>query len=300
MSARSHVVVGVDDGSAAAHALEWTATVLAPEATIHAVNAVSPGVELAVAVVQYDSAAIVARRRRYLEGAWTAGARATGATIVCDVLEDAPARALMRAADHTGSGMIVVGMKGHRVPHVLTGVVRDVLAHAKQPVVVVPDGLTTPPAGAVVVDVGHAERLRDSLRWAAEFAVARGLALSLVSAGPRRKLFTVDGLLERLAYSIDREMVKTWAYEDLAELAEQIQQSTDEELEISWSVVGDGRHPRIIEAPADTTLLVIDAHADEGARVTSWVHDTIKHAPCPVAVFGTPLEPLVGMPPIPG
>lgn len=296
----SHVVVGVDDGSAAAHALTWTATVLAPAATIHAVNAVSPGVELAVAAVQYDSATVVARRRRYLEHDWTAAARETGASIVCDVIEDSPPRALMRAADRTGAEMIVVGLKGHRVPHALTGVVRDVLAHAKQPVVVVPDGSSLDNTGAVVVDVGHAERVRDALRWAAEFAVARGLALSLVSAAPRRRLFTLDGLVERLAYSIDREMVKTWVYEDLADLAEQIQQSTDEQLEVSWSMPGGGRHPRIVEAPADTALLVVDVHADEGARVTSWVHDTIKHASCPVALFGTPLEPLVGMPPIPG
>lgn len=300
MTAISQVVVGVDDGSAAAHALQWTATVLAPSATIHAVNAVTPGVELAVAVVQYDSAAIVARRRRHLEQDWTAAARATGATIVCDVIEDTPTRALTRAADHAGAEMIVVGLKGHRVPHVLTGVVRDVLAHATHPVVVVPDGAAIESAGAVVVDVGHAERVRDALRWAAEFAVARGLPLNLVRAGPRRPLFTLDGFVERVAYSIDRDVVKEWAHQDLAELATQIQQSTDEELSVSWSVPGDGRHPHVIEPGADAALIVIDAHADQGARVTSWVHDTIKHAPCPVALFGTPLEPLVGMPPIPG
>ena len=284
----THVVVGVDDGSAAAHALEWTATVLAPSATIHAVNAVSPGVELAVGVVQYDSAAIVARRRRYLENDWTSAARATGATIMCDVIEDTPARALMRAADRTGAEMIVVGLKGRRVPHVLTGVVRDVLAHAQQPVVVVPDGTGTESAGAVVIDVGHAEHVRHALRWAADFAATRGLALNLVRAGPRRKLFTVDGLIERAAYSIDRDVVKQWAHEDLADLAGQIQRSTDEELSVTWSVAGDGRHPTIIEPGADTALLVLDAHADEGAHVTSWVHDTVKHAPCPVALFGTP------------
>ncbi len=296
----AHVVVGVDDGSAAAHALEWTATVLAPSATIHAVNAVSPGVELAVAVVQYDSAGIVARRRRHLENDWTAAARATGATIVCDVIEDTPVRALMRAADRTGADMIVVGLKGRRVPHVLTGVVRDVLAHAKHPVVVVPDGTGMEPAGAVVVDVGHAEHVREALRWAADFAAARGLALNLVRAGPRRKLFTFDGLIERVAYSIDRDVVKEWAHQDLADLAGQIQRSSDEELSVTWSVPGDGRRPTIIEPGADTALLVLDAHADEGAHVTSWVHDTVKHSPCPVALFGTPLEPLVGMPPIPG
>ena len=69
---------------------------------------------------------------------------------------------------------------------------------------------------------------------------------------------------------------------------------------MTWSVPGDGRHPRVIEPGADTALLVLDAHADEGDHVTSWVHDTIKHSPCPVALFGTPLEPLVGLPPIPG
>jgi hypothetical protein len=300
MTAISQVVVGVDDGSAAAHALEWTATVLAPSATINAVNAVSPGVELAVAVVQYDSAAIVARRRRHLENDWTAAARATGASIVCEVIEDTPARALMRAATRTGAEMIVVGLKGRHLPHALTGVVRDVLSHATQPVVVVPDGTRSHPTGAVMVDVGHAEHVRRALVWAAEFAVDHGLALDLVRAGPRRRLFSLDGLVERIAYSIDPDVVKEWAEQDLAELARQIQQTTDEELAVSWSVAGDGRHPRVVEPGADTALLVLDAHTDEGAHVASWVHDTIKHAPCPVAVFGTPLHPLVGLPPIPG
>ena len=113
-------------------------------------------------------------------------------------------------------------------------------------------------------------------------------------------MFTLDGFVERVAYSIDREVVKEWAHQDLADLAGQIQRSTDEELSVTWSVPGDGRHPRIIEPGADTALLVLDAHADEGAHVTSWVHDTVKHSPCPVALFGTPLEPLVGLPPIPG
>ena len=86
---------------------------LAPGATIHAVNAVSPALELAVAVVQSDSAALLASRRHQLENEWTAAAREAGATIVCDVVEDTPARALMRAAEHTGATMIVVGLRGY-------------------------------------------------------------------------------------------------------------------------------------------------------------------------------------------
>jgi nucleotide-binding universal stress UspA family protein len=297
-----HLVVGVDDGPDAAHALEWTARVLAPAATIHAVNAVSPAVELAVAAVQYDSAALVARRRRHLVNEWTTTAREAGATLVCDVIEDTPARALMRVADHTAAAMIVVGSKGtvHRVPRMLGGTVRDLLAHSARPVVVVPDGAELAPSGAVVVDVGHAEHVGDALRWAAGFAGARGLSLNLARAGPRRRLFSLDGLVERIAYSIDPGVVRAWALEDLAELAEEIRQSTDEELEISWSVHGDERRPRIVQDGSDTVILVLDARTDDRSGVDSWIHDRIKHAPCPTAVFGTPLDRVVGLPPLPG
>ena len=151
----------------------------------------------------------------------------------------------------------------------------------------------------MVVDVGHAEHVDDALRWAAQFAAAHGFARSRARrAAPR--LFSLDGFVERIAYSIDPDVVRTWAHEDLAELAEEIRQSTDEELEVSWSVQEGAGHPRIVEASSDTALLVLDAHTDDGSSVASWIHDRIKHAPCPTAVFGTPLHPLVGLPPFPG
>jgi hypothetical protein len=198
--------------------------------------------------------------------------------------------------------MIVVGLKGqvHRVPRLLGGTVRDLLAHSARPVVVVPDGTELAPSGSVVVDVGHAEHVGEALRWAAEFAAARGMSLSLVRAGSRRRLFSLDGLIERLAYSVDRDMVRSWALEDLSELAEEIRRATDEELQISCSVHKEGRHPRIVEASSDTVLLVLDARTDDGSGGESWIHDRIKHAPCPTVVFGTPLERLVGLPPLPG
>ena len=112
----NHVVVGVDDGPDAAHALQWTANVLAPGATIHAVNAVSPALELAVAVVQSDSA-LLASRRHQLENEWTAAA-AKRVPRSCATWSRTRLRALMRAAEHTGATMIVVGLRGHvrRVP----------------------------------------------------------------------------------------------------------------------------------------------------------------------------------------
>jgi nucleotide-binding universal stress UspA family protein len=296
------VVVGVDESPTAAHALEWTAKVLAPSATIHAVNAVSPAVELAVAAVQYNSAPLVERRRHELESEWSAPARAAGATVVCHVIEDTAPRALLRVADQTAAEMIVVGTKGqvHRVPRLLGSCVRELLAQSPRPVVVVPDGAELAPTGSVVVDVDHDEHVDEALRWAAQFAAARGLALNLVRAGPPWRLFSLDGLVERLAYCIDPGVVRTWALEDLAELAEQIRYSTDEELEIAWSVHKDTRHPRIVETTGDTALLVLDAHADDRSGGESWIHDRIKHAPCPTVVFGTPLNPLVGFPPLPG
>jgi hypothetical protein len=38
-------------------------------------------------------------------------------------------------------------------------------------------------------------------------------------------------------------------------------------------------------------LLVLEGPAHERADDSSWIHDRIKHAPCPVVVFQTAEEP---------
>ena len=179
----------------------------------------------------------------------------------------------------------------------LGGVVRDLLKHSGRPVVVVPDGAEVGLSGSVVVDVGHAEHVGEALRWAAEFAARVASSLNLVRAGsPAPVLARRSGRAARLLHRSD--VVRSWALEDLAELAEEIRRSTDEELEISWSVHKDGRHPRIVEASSDTALLVLDAHTEE-ASASSRIHDRIKHAPVPDRVFGTPWNGW-WLPPLPG
>jgi len=280
------VVVGLDGSPPSAHALDWAVSVLAPLRTVHAVSAVSPAGELAVSAFQVDSSRAVAARRREIE-AWTASTRAVGTEVQIHVVEDSEAAALHLVADEVAADGIVVGIKGHarRLPRTVGGTVRTLIDQAHRPIVIVPEGAEAQLSGSVVAGVGDAGRISHALRWAAAFAARHDLSLSLIRAGSNRALFSVDGLLQLIAYFLDRDMVRTWALEDLERLADEIRGSTDADLQVSWSAPGSARHPRIVEASADASLLVLETRPDAHAGTASWVRDAIKQAPCPVMLF---------------
>ena len=288
------VVVGVEGSPASLHALTWPARVFGPGVTIHAVHAVSPLVELAIAVAQVDSSRLVEERRRELEREWIVPVRDLPLTVETHVVEDEAAPALLRVAEEVSADLIVVGAHGRwqhgprRVGRTIAGLAEA----ASTALSIVPEGgIDDTSDGPVVVGVAQPgddaapDMLAPSLRWAVGFAKQHGLGLSLVRAGGDPPLFSAEGFISKIAQFLDPGVLKTWALDDLSELADRIRHATDAELRVSVSAPGRHVGPRLVEASADAALLVLDARPERRAPVPMWMHHAIGHARCPVVLI---------------
>ena len=115
--------------------------------------------------------------------------------------------------------------------------------------------------------------------------------MSLVHAIPHRPMFGNDGLLDVLAFYIDPSLLHRWAREDLAELAGELQRSTEDDMPLEWSTRTGRAGPAIVEAGADAALVVIGRHVGSGPTrhlVPPILHHVLTHAPCPVIVVPVP------------
>jgi nucleotide-binding universal stress UspA family protein len=165
------------------------------------------------------------------------------------------------------------------------------LEHTSCPIAIVGDGAVAAPSNTVVAGVGHGPATRAALRWAAEYAETHGTALRLIRAVPNRPVFRIDGLLDVMAWYIDRDMATGWALEDLESAADSIERSTDDGLPISWSAPPGSPARVLTEESSSASLLVVGLHQDADAPVDDadhdvphWLHHAITHAPCPVVV----------------
>jgi nucleotide-binding universal stress UspA family protein len=280
------IVVGVDESASSISALEWAADLLGSDGVLHAVRAVSPSLELAVAAVQAKSAELVASAGEELERA-TATIRERGRPVVHHLVEDQPESALRSIATEVGADMIAVGVhrQAAHVPRRIGRTVSGLIDRAEHPFAVIPDGSRASQPGTVVVAVGGGAELRPALRWAVDYAMAHGQALSLVRAADSPPMFSMDWMLTRMAHFIDPAVLESWALDDLGDLAEQVQRSTDEELEISLSAAGRRAGPTLVEAGGQAALLVLESHPRPESPVPSWVHHAVRHTPCPAVLF---------------
>lgn len=282
------VVVGVDGSDESLSALRWAARAVRTVGVVHAISAVSPSLELAVAAVQYDSAKLINRRIRKLESEWVAGVRADGSTVECQVIEDDPADSLQRAADDVDADLIAVGVhaKPKFAPRTVGRVSAKLIRDTTRPLVIVEHGAE--PAfgknGVVAVGAGYGEATKSALRWAGGFAEENGMALSLLRAIPDRPIIRTDGLIDALAFYVDPKLLHEWAAEDLETLAEEIQQSTVSELRISMMTRSGAAGPRLVEQGADADLIVIGRHAGTARPLPAPLRHVITHAPCPVVI----------------
>ena len=283
------IVVGLDGSPSSISVLEWSADLVDADGVLHAVHAVSPSLELVVAAVQVDSDEMVAERRRRLEHDWTTNARTRGREIVYHLVEDESAAALGRVATEVGAGMIAVGVHAQsaHAPRRIGRTVSDLIDRSGVPLAVIPEDTGAVSTGAVVVGVGSGAELRPALRWAVGYAIAHDRSLSLVRAGHSPPMFSMDWMLTRVAKFIDPSVLESWALDDLAELADDVQRSTDEELEISLSTAGRRPGPKLVKEGTDASLLVLEAWTEPDKPVPSWVHHAIRHAPCPTVLFPT-------------
>ena len=290
------VVVGLDGSAESSAALRWAANLVGADGHVHAVAAVAPLLELAVAAVQIDSAALVDQVERDLTTDWTADVRALGVPLETHVVEDEPARALIRRAEELDADLVVVGVhaKPKGAPRTLGRVTAHLIRESDRPVAIVEQGgdrsLTEHPT--VVADAGHGPAAHAVVRWAADFADRHGTGLSLVRAIPNRPAIGPDGLLDVLAFYVDRDMLRDWVIEDLFELADDIQASTERDLEISLSADQGPSGRRLIEASIEAGLIVVgrDASGDVGHVIPKALHHVLVHAPCPVVVVPPPVR----------
>jgi nucleotide-binding universal stress UspA family protein len=281
-------VVGVDGSEESLSALRWAARAVGSEGVVHAVSALSPGLELAVAAVQYDSAKLVEHRTRELETEWVIGIGENGCAVECRVIEDDPADALRRTADDVDADLIVVGVhtKPPLAPRTVGRVTAKLIRDTTRPLVIVEDGaeLEVGASNVVAVGAGYGEATHSALRWAGEFAEHNGMAVSLLRAIPARPIIGTDGLIDAMAFYVDRELLREWAYEDLEALADEIQRSTVSELRISITASTGAPGPRLVEEGADANLIVVGRHAGANRTLPAPLRHVITHAPCPIVI----------------
>lgn len=274
------VVVGVDGSAESMSALGWASRVTEGDGTVHAVSA--------------TSTKSVDRVARSLESDWTATARERGREPVCHVVDDDPAESLLRTADEVDADLIVVGVhaKPQHAPRTIGRVTAKLIHLANRPLAIVEDGGDHPfgEGTTVVADAGHGVASHRAVHWAAGFAETHGTGLSLIRSTPYRPAFGPDGLLDVLAFYIDPGMLRRWAAEDLAELTDDIQQSTERELPITWSSRAGATGRQLIDAGVDATLIVVGRNTTTGRGhpIPTDLRHIIVHAPCPVIVVPPP------------
>ncbi len=288
--AGTRVVVGLDGSDESRSALDWAIRAAGRRGSIHAVHAVAPVTELAVAAAQVDSTPMVEHRVADL-GAWTAPADEQELDVYRSVLEDDPAAALLRVAVEVDADLIVVGVhaRSRFEPRTLGRVTTKLVHRTDRPLVVVRPGPDQPleEGSVVVAGVGHGPATRAALAWAARFADVHGTALSLVQAIGNRPVFGEDGLLDVVAFYVDRSLLHEWALDDLAQIADELQQATEHQVPISLSSPDGRTGPALVDAGADAALLVVGRHdggAHDGRPMTAALHHVLTHAPCPVVV----------------
>ena len=156
---------------------------------------------------------------------------------------------------------------------------------------IVSDDVPEAPTNTVVAGVGHGAPPPTRRSAGLPGTTIHHTALRLIRAVPNRPVFRNDGLLDVMAWYIDRDMATDWALDDLESAAESIEQSTDSNLPISWSAPSGSTARVLTEQSTTASLLVVGLHQDADAPVgdvdhdvAHWLHHTITHAPCPVVV----------------
>ncbi len=279
------VVVGLDGSDASAAALEWIGNVIPPDGVVHAVHSAPPNDEV-------DSDAGDGEVDSHLSW-WTRELRGRGVDVRLVPTGDPAVDALVHTARSADADAIVVGAHatGRYGPRLVGRTVRSLVNRSDRPVVVVPERASSAAGrdNTVVAGVGRGPATRAALHWATSFAVSRHTPLSLVRAVERRPFFDFDGLLDVMAYYIEPGTVHRWALADVAELADEIQRSTDEDLAIAWSAPPGAAGPRLIEATSDAALLVVGRRkpAAAGHHLPRYLEHTLKHAPCPIVIVPT-------------
>lgn len=287
-----NLVIGIDGSATAQRALEWAVATVGPQGSLHALAAVTPETELPSEPILAGRVDYRLRLEQQLEGVWLASARGQVASLTSSISESHAGSALHHAALEHGADAIVVGSHEPMgvLPKTIGSTVRRLLSDLNRPLIVVPDSATEGLGSnlPLIVGVGHGEGTQAAIRWAADLAGNRNLPIGLVRATGEAPVFSIDGLLQLLAFYIDPAKRAEWTQEDLDALANEIEEMSDSEVDVETSIRSGVPAHQLVDASREAALLVIGQHrsvmSDE-PRSTRALRYALTHARCPVAVI---------------
>ncbi len=290
------VVVGLDGSPLSVDAAAWAAARVPEGGVVHLVHGIRPSAELAAAAFQSEGEAARRAAEADLEGPWAGPARATGRAVVTHLVEDDPARAVLRVAAAVDATAIVVGMHGAGGGHLplLGAVARKILHRSNLPMVVAHPagpGTAAPRPGdrpLVVVGVGYGDASDLAVLWAAGYAAARGLPLELVHAIALQPVFPADSPSDTLGSYLGPGVEAAWAREDLDLVREQV---LDRHPELEVTVrVASGPVADALVPPSGVPVELVVAGKRHGARlarmtISPRLRQLIVGSAAPVAVI---------------
>jgi nucleotide-binding universal stress UspA family protein len=299
------VVVGVDGSPDAAAALGWAAALVSvrsehgPVGVVHAVSVLGAAETLSTAALQIDWAPLRQRHQDELDAIGAATARASGAEVVCHLVEGSPARALADLASAVGATLIVVGVHGGsaRRLHMVGSTTHRLLHDSDRPVAVIrAQANSADPSGRLVVGVGDGPATASAIHWAAEFASRESLPIELVRAVNHPPLlappFSLESAIVKAAALIDPELLLKWNDDDVRRAAA----ACSTRGTVSTRVEEGATGPVLVAASKHAKAVVIGKHFDgplSGYFTTAALHHLLTHAEVPVIVVPADLEPSV-------
>jgi nucleotide-binding universal stress UspA family protein len=290
------IVVGVDGSQAAGRALVWAAETASRDhrqLVIAHSGEVPAKTDVASGDAPDDSRDLL---RDAVATAIDVGRHCDVTTVLRDV---APAQLLLDLSNEAQA--LVVGTRGRgRIVGVLLGsVAYRVAAHARCPVVVVPEDWRAPGDAShlVAVGVSSSSSGREALEYALAEAERRGSALVAVRSWPERE----SGAQPGDAAVKGNGTVRQQQQELLSALVEQAR-AEHPGVEVVTDLTSAPVYDALFAAAGKADLLVLGCRHDDDhhfSRLGPIASRLLHTAPCPVAIVGHPLAQDLPDPPEP-
>lgn len=170
MALLDQLVVGIDGSDSSQRALQWAAAI---SSEITALHAFSPAEQLFAAALQIDLDPTRSEHQRLLENDWTHLPESPNIHLTKKLVDDYPAKALLKASNQNESIPIVIGQQGHSrwaADHV--GDVANRLIHlANVPLIMINQTVTPTPLGPIAVYIhGNPDPNDSSIKWGIQLA----------------------------------------------------------------------------------------------------------------------------------
>ncbi|MEL6893936.1 MAG: universal stress protein [Actinomycetota bacterium] len=194
-------------------------------------------------------------------------------------LPDAETPSLPTAIDDVDADLVVVAVpfEPRWSRHATANWVRSVLQQVDRPIAIIGPlvRLSVRGGGTVVAGVGCGPGTDAALPWAARLAEHLGLDLALVGTVPNHPALGPDGLLDVIAFYLDRGVLADWKAEDLERWAGELRAMTSTPIDISQRVERGAPGPGLVRAAVDAAIVVMGRHGFRRDHVA--LHKPLRH-----------------------